>query len=94
MTTFQSIVPTRSVQENPTTTKIHVVEYCVVTEAVLARLRSSPYYALRSLTGFCRCGELQLDGIVPSYYMKQMAQETIRTIDGVEVIVNRVIVRE
>ena len=69
------------------------VENCAVTQAALIRLRLSPYYALRSLNCFFQIGHLHLVGTVPTYYRKQMAQETMRSIDGVETIVNRVMVR-
>ncbi len=77
---------------NHATAQSNVGVHCVVTQAVLSRLRSSRYRELRSVTCEFRSGQLYLAGQVPTYYMKQMAQETIRAIDGVEQIVNRVIV--
>jgi osmotically-inducible protein OsmY len=44
------------------------------------------------LTCDFRSGELHLQGIVPTFYMKQMAQETIRSVGGVQKITNRVTV--
>ncbi|WP_160164418.1 BON domain-containing protein [Rhodopirellula baltica] len=79
----------RHCKETPSRT----VGYCVVTRAVLVRLRSSPYYVLRSLTCELLLGQLCLDGTVPTYFMKQMAQETVRTVIGVEKITNRVSVQ-
>lgn len=36
-----------------------------------------------------RNGVLYLSGRVPSYYLKQLAQEKVRNVKGVEEIVNR-----
>lgn len=70
-----------------------VIECCVITQAVMIRLRSSPYRVLRILTCEFRRGHLIVDGTVPTYYMKQMAQETVRPVIGVEKITNRVSVQ-
>lgn len=43
----------------------------------------------------CQCsqlGILRLSGEVPTYFLKQMAQETVRRVDGVQGIVNHLYV--
>jgi osmotically-inducible protein OsmY len=67
--------------------------YCVTTQAAMIRLRSSPYFALRILTCDFQRGHLIVYGTVPTYYMKQVAQETVRPVIGVEKISNRVSVQ-
>ncbi|MDF1843022.1 MAG: BON domain-containing protein [Rubripirellula sp.] len=67
--------------------------YCVTTQAAMIRLRASPYFALRILTCDFRRGHLVICGAVPTYYMKQVAQETVRPVIGVEKITNRVSVQ-
>ncbi len=93
MSTLQATIPTRRIRVNQAAAQTNVCGHCVVTQAVLIRLRSSPYFALRSLTCEFRSGEIYLEGHVSTYHMKQMAQETIRGIDSVVVIVNRVVVK-
>lgn len=92
MSTLQASMPTSRVQISQRTTPDDARLHCVVAQAVLSRLRSSPYRVLRSLTCEFRSGELHLQGIVPTYYMKQMAQETIRSVSGMKKIINRVTV--
>ena len=47
-------------------------------QAVAERaLRSGPYPALKKLSCDCRGGVLVLRGCLPSYYLKQMAQEVV-----------------
>ena len=70
-----------------------VIECCVITQAVMLRLRSSPYRVLQILTCEFWRGHLIVCGTVPTYYMKQVAQETVRPIPGVEKITNRVSVQ-
>ncbi len=94
MSVLQAALPTRRLRVDKETTQSRVAHHCVVTQAAQIRLCSSPYFALRSLTCANRSGRLHLFGTVPTYFMKQMAQETIRPVDGVEVIVNLVIVRK
>jgi hypothetical protein len=37
-----------------------------------------------------REGTLYLRGRLPSFYEKQMAQETVRNLDGVEIVINEI----
>jgi osmotically-inducible protein OsmY len=58
--------------------------------ADLARtaLEQSPHLARKQLRLEARKGRIILRGTVASYYQKQMAQETLRKVDGVEEIEN------
>ena len=51
-------------------------------------LERSPHLANKRLKLEARQGRLILRGTVASYYQKQMAQETLRKLDGVEEIEN------
>jgi hypothetical protein len=56
-----------------------------VAEGILV---ASPYLAIRHLKcRFCD-GELTIVGRVPSYYLKQLAQNAVQQLDGVERISN------
>jgi len=51
-------------------------------------LESSPHLARKRLKLASRHGRLTLEGVVDSYYQKQMAQETLRRVDGVAEVEN------
>ena len=51
-------------------------------------LSRSPHLGRKQLKLQARQGRLTLEGVVDSYYQKQMAQETLRKIDGVEAVEN------
>jgi osmotically-inducible protein OsmY len=51
-------------------------------------LERSPHLARKQLRLESRAGRLTLRGIVDSYYQKQMAQETLRKVDGIQAIDN------
>jgi osmotically-inducible protein OsmY len=51
-------------------------------------LERSPHLGRKQLRLEARAGRLTLRGIVDSYYQKQMAQETLRKIDGIQSIDN------
>ncbi len=57
------------------------------------RLDGAGYSALKLVRCKCRAGRMLLDGAVPSYFHKQLAQEVVKTLPGVTEIVNRVAVR-
>jgi len=59
-----------------------------IAKAVGKLFQASPYAALRSITCEFYDGILVLHGRVTSYHLKQLAQETVRTLAGVGVIVN------
>ncbi|RIK81218.1 MAG: transport-associated protein [Planctomycetota bacterium] len=52
-------------------------------------LNRSPYVAARDLRIEAAEGVVRLEGAVRSFFHKQMAQELIRRVDGVERIENR-----
>ena len=53
-----------------------------------AALARSPHLARNRLKLAAVRGRVTLEGTVDSYYQKQMAQEALRKIDGVEVVEN------
>ncbi len=57
---------------------------------VAGRLRKSGYPALRRVSCESHEGVLVLRGHVPSYYLKQVAQELVRGVEGAEMILNKV----
>jgi len=59
-----------------------------VAEAAQQRLRASAYFGVRTVSCEHHEGVLVLRGRVLSYYHKQLAQESVRHIPGVEVIIN------
>ena len=54
------------------------------------RLATSSYLALRSIVCDCHEGVLVLRGVVGSYFLKQLVQETVRNLSGVRLIENDV----
>jgi osmotically-inducible protein OsmY len=59
-------------------------------ELAESRLRRSAYLALRPLSCEFRAGVLTLRGRLPSYYLKQVAQAAVATVEGVERIDNQI----
>ena len=57
-------------------------------DRVSSALTRSPYVAGRSLRFETEQGNVTLRGVVHSYFQKQMAQEALRHVDGVDQIVN------
>jgi hypothetical protein len=55
-----------------------------------ACLRRNPYLALKHVTCDCRDGVLVLRGCLPSYYLKQVAQEVVARLEGVEGVENEI----
>jgi osmotically-inducible protein OsmY len=51
-------------------------------------LQQSPHLARKQVRLVADQGRLVLHGVVGSYYLKQVAQETLRKVDGVEQIEN------
>jgi osmotically-inducible protein OsmY len=58
-------------------------------DRVLTALECNPYLARRNLRFETSAGRVTLLGVVNTYYQKQIAQETIRHIDGVDQIDNK-----
>ena len=60
-----------------------------ILDEVLSAVHAEPHLARRNLH-FEHCGRrVTVRGTVESYYQKQLAQETLRRIDGIEEIENR-----
>jgi len=57
-------------------------------EQVGLALQCSPYLRNRSLRFETTGGRVVLKGVVRSFFQKQMAQETVRRLDGVEGVEN------
>lgn len=55
---------------------------------VASALQKNPYLDFTSLTCETKEGCVVLRGVVPSYFEKQMAQESIRSIEGINEILN------
>jgi osmotically-inducible protein OsmY len=61
--------------------------------AAQQQLEASPYRELQGVSCFHHNGEMQLRGRVSSFYLKQMAQTIVRSVTGVEHIVNGIHVK-
>lgn len=57
-----------------------------------SRLRDSSHLFLRHVRCDYDQGRLQLEGKVPSFYLKQLAQSIVQNVEGVERIDNRLTV--
>ena len=55
---------------------------------VMVALKQNPYLPGRQLNCETTEGKVVLRGVVGTYYQKQMAQETLRSIEGVHQIEN------
>jgi len=55
-----------------------------------AQLRRHSYLALKTIICESRGGTLLLRGCLPTYYLKQIAQEAVGTLEGVDQIVNEI----
>ena len=54
------------------------------------RLRGNAYLALKNVSCECRDGVLVLRGCLPSYYLKQIAQEAVAQVAGVRGVRNEI----
>ena len=59
-------------------------------ELAEGRLRGNPYLALKNVSCDWLDGVLVLRGCLPSYYLKQVAQEAVARLEGVERIDNQI----
>ena len=53
-------------------------------------LRRNPYLALKNVSCDCQAGVLVLRGCLPSYYLKQVAQEAVACLAGVKAVDNQI----
>ncbi|HCK40883.1 MAG: transport-associated protein [Planctomycetaceae bacterium] len=58
-------------------------------DQVQIALNNSPYLPSRVVKVEAADGHVRLEGTVSSFYQKQMAQELVRRVDGVEMIENQ-----
>lgn len=65
-------------------------EFC---KAAVSRLAGSGYLPLRKVRCEENEGVLTISGTVPSYYLKQIAQTLVATVEGVTRVENRLEVR-
>jgi osmotically-inducible protein OsmY len=61
-----------------------------IVESARGRLRSSSYSALKEIVCVARGSALELEGDVPSHYLKQVAQALVEGVKGVTAVVNRI----
>ena len=59
-----------------------------LSDKVVTALEANPYLARRNLRFEASEGRITLRGVVRSYFQKQMAQEALREVDGVDEIHN------
>ncbi len=78
-----------------TTTRKNASDCCLatITSVTENRFRASGYLALRSVSCIARDGVVHLHGCLPSYYLKQIAQEIAAAVDGVSLVVNKIDVK-
>jgi len=62
--------------------------------AAVASLRSSPYRPLWHLHCKVREGVVVVSGVVPSFYLKQMAQTVLQALDRINGVENLLVVAE
>ncbi|MCA9217855.1 MAG: hypothetical protein KDB27_32520 [Planctomycetales bacterium] len=68
-----------------------LTDKCVVDACVLQRIERCDYrFVFNKITWHYEAGSLILSGCLPTYYLKQVLQETVRGIDHVEQIHNDV----
>lgn len=61
---------------------------------VIQLLERHPHFRGRNLWLQCTCreGNLYLSGKLPSFHLKQVAQEVVRHVEGVRTVVNEIVV--
>ena len=60
-----------------------------LSDLILSALRQSPFLTNRKLRFEAEQGRVVLRGVVNSYYQKQMAQEALRGVEGIDQIENQ-----
>jgi len=65
----------------------------LATDLEVARaLRASPYVSVRRVRCHLTSGIARLEGRLPTFHLKQAAQEAVRNVDGVKAVDNRIVV--
>ena len=59
-------------------------------EVIQRCFEDSPYPALRGIRCTVHAGVAQLDGMLPSFYLKQLAQEIARQLEDVKQVNNQI----
>jgi osmotically-inducible protein OsmY len=74
----------------PVEVAVPVVRIADVAERAESELRRNSYVALKNVACEFRDGVLTLNGCLPTYYLKQVAQEAVARLDGIARIENRI----
>jgi hypothetical protein len=82
------LTPTIAIQRVMTSACGSVVERCH------AVLHDSSHYPLRALRCEFHEGVLSLHGVVPTYYLRQLAQALLSNVENVKEINNKVVVQQ
>jgi osmotically-inducible protein OsmY len=61
-----------------------------ITKVAMERLQASPYHILRRISCECKDGVLTLKGNLFSFHEKQIAQETVSSVEGAIQVVNEI----
>jgi len=67
-----------------------MIDMAPLDDRVLTALEQNPYIARRNLRFETSDGRVTLRGVVNTYFQKQMAQEAVRHVEGVDEIANEV----
>jgi len=70
--------------------ELHPAETCDLHHRVSKALARNPYLNRRRVRAEAANGRVRLEGVVTSYYQKQMAQEMLKSVDGIDEIDNRI----
>lgn len=70
--------------------EIHAAEPSELHHRVSKALARNPYLNRRRVRAEASNGCVRLEGVVTSYYQKQMAQEMLRSVEGIDAIDNRI----
>jgi hypothetical protein len=68
---------------------LHVTQF-TLTKMAERKLHSQPYQPLKNVSCDWLDGVLVLQGCLPSYYLKQVAQEVVARLEGVDAVDNRI----
>ena len=71
-------------------TELETSPPCAIAEIAEARFRESSRMALRSICCKAERGVLVLEGQLSTFFQKQLAQEIVANIEGVEQVVNQI----
>ena len=66
------------------------IRFCKIAEAAKECLKDSPYRAVRGILCECNQGVLFLRGHLSSFHHKQVAQETVSKVKGINQVVNEI----